>query len=86
MTVTMTMTVTKKQGTMPLLKVDCPRKASRPLESESWSAQAKLQGRRKQSKYCWPKNKQEICKYILFCLLSCLIGQLEKRSSPLIRV
>ena len=60
MTVTMTMTVTKKQGTMPLLKVDCPRKASRPLESESWSAQAKLQGRRKQSKYCWPKNKTKL--------------------------
>ena len=51
-----------------LIKVDCPRKASRTLESESWSAQAKLQGRRKQSKYWWPNNKQEICKFILFCL------------------
>ena len=67
-----------------LIKVDCPTKASRTLESESWSAQAKLQGRRKQSKYWWLNNKQEIYKYILLCLFVCLIGQLEKRSSPLI--
>ena len=41
-----------------LIKVDCPRKASRTLESESWSAQAKLQGRREQSKTVQTINKK----------------------------
>ena len=51
-----------------LIKVDCPTKASRTLESESWSAQAKLQGRRKQSKTVQTINKKSASTFFFVCL------------------
>ena len=51
-----------------LIKVDCPTKASRTLESESWSAQAKLQGRREQSKTVQTINKKSASTFFFVCL------------------